>query len=99
MFMAFDLLQLDGKDLRQEPLRVRRERLERMLQGAPAVLLPVRRLSDHGLKAWQEVVEHGYEGLVAKDPTSPYVGGRTLKWLEVKQPRYPEGERGWGPKR
>jgi hypothetical protein len=57
------------------------------LTGAPAVLLPVRRLSDHGLKAWQEVVEHGYEGLMAKDPTSPYVGGRTLKWLKVKVPK------------
>jgi ATP-dependent DNA ligase len=28
--------------------------------------------------------------LVAKDPTSPYVGGRTLKWLKVKQPKYRE---------
>ena len=34
----------------------------------------------------QQVIEHGYEGLVAKDPQSPYVGGRTLKWLKVKQP-------------
>ena len=50
------------------------------------------------LKAWREVLERGYEGLVAKDPESPYVGGRTLKWLKVKQPRYREGERGWEPK-
>jgi len=57
----------------------------------------VRRLSDHGLKAWLEVLERGYEGLVAKDPASPYVGGRTLKWLKVKQPNYREGERGWEP--
>ncbi|HKA53404.1 MAG TPA: hypothetical protein VKJ47_07045, partial [Candidatus Binatia bacterium] len=63
--------------------------------GAPALLLPVRRLADDGLKAWLEVIEHGYEGLVAKDPESPYVGGRTLKWLKVKQPHYREGERGW----
>ena len=52
-----------------------------------------------GLKAWQQVLERGYEGLVAKDETSPYVGGRTLKWLKVKQPKYREGERGWEPKR
>ena len=43
------------------------------------------------------MVERGYEGLVAKDPQSPYVGGRTLKWLKVKQPHYREGERGWEP--
>ncbi len=41
----------------------------------------------------------GYEGLVAKDPASPYRGGRTLAWLKVKQPCYREGERGWEPKR
>jgi len=30
---------------------------------------------------------------------SPYVGGRTLKWLKVKQAHYHEGERGWEPNR
>lgn len=42
----------------------------------------------------------GYEGLVAKDPESPYVGGRALKWLKVKQLKYREAERGfYDPKR
>ena len=50
------------------------------------------------LKAWQQVLEHGHEGLVAKDPASPYVGGRTLKWrLKVKQLEYRVEERGWDP--
>ncbi len=39
-------------------------------------------------KAWQQVVEYGWEGLVAKDPASRYVGGRTLRWLKVKQRDY-----------
>ena len=30
---------------------------------------------------------------------APYVGGRTLKWLKVKQPHYRAGERGWQPNR
>jgi len=55
-------------------------------------VLPVRRLADDGLKAWQQVLERGYEGLVAKDSTSPYVGGRTLAWLKVKVPHYREGQ-------
>ncbi len=55
----------------------------------------MRRLADDGLKAWQQVIERGYEGLVAKDPASPYVGGRTLSWLRVKQRAYRVEERGW----
>ncbi len=41
------------------------------------------------------MLERGYEGLVAKDPESRYVGGRTLKWLKVKQRDYRVEERGW----
>jgi ATP-dependent DNA ligase len=56
--------------------------------------LPVRRLSANGLEAWQEALR-GYEGIVAKDPESPYVPGRTLKWLKVKQRDYRVKERGF----
>ncbi len=96
IFMAFDCLHAAGRDLRELALRARRERLEYVLEGQ--LILPVRRLADDGLTAWQEVLTRGYEGLVAKDPASPYVGGRTLSWLKVKQPHYREGERGWEPK-
>jgi ATP-dependent DNA ligase len=78
---------------------VKGDRVWMACDRAPAVLLSVRRLSDDGLKAWQQVVEHGYEGLLAKDPASPYIGGRSLKRLKVKQSHYREGERGWEPKR
>lgn len=61
-------------------------------------VLPARRQASNGLEAWAEVLARGYEGLVAKNPASPYVGGRTLKWLKVKQPKYREGERGWESK-
>ena len=68
-----------------------------MLAGQDA-LFPARRLADDGLKAWQQVIERGSEGLVAKDPASPYRGGRTLAWLKVQVPHYREGERGWESK-
>jgi ATP-dependent DNA ligase len=71
--------------------------VEAVLEGQDLVL-PVRRLPNDGLKAWEKVLERGYEGLVAKDPASSYVGGRTLKWLKVKQVRYREGEGGWETK-
>ena len=54
--------------------------------------------ADDGLAACQEVLARGYEDLVAK-PESPWVGGRTLKWLKLKQPPYREDERGWEPKK
>ena len=97
LFMVFDFLYARNKDLRRQPLYVRRNVIEDVLDEQDLVL-PVRRLSDDGLKAWEEVLTRGHEGLVAKDLASPYVGGRTLKWLKVKQPRYREGERGWGPR-
>lgn len=96
LFMAFDLLPLGDKDYRAEPLKVRRRALEKLVRGL-SLILPARRLSPNGFAAWAEVLHRGYEGMVAKDPESPYVGGRTLKWLKVKQPHYREGERGWEP--
>ena len=94
LFMAFDCVRIERKDLRPNPLYVRRNILEELLYKQDQVL-PVRRLADDGLKAWQQVLEGGWEGYVAKDPQSPYVGGRTLKWLKVKQRHYRVEERGW----
>lgn len=86
LYMAFDCLYAGGRDLRTLALRARRDWLEDVLHGRH-LLFPARRLAPNGLAAWAEVLERGYEGLVAKDPASPYVGGRTLSWLKVKQPR------------
>src|SRR5947209_3315925 len=73
-----------GRDLRHHPLRLRRAVLEEMIDGHQRVL-PARRLPAHGLQAWEEVQRRGYEGLVAKDESSAYLGGRTRSWLKVKQ--------------
>ena len=97
VYMVFDVLELDGKDWRPEPLWKRRRVLEELV-AHERMILPIRRLSSNGLKAWKQAVHKGYEGLVGKDPESPYLGGRTLKWLKVKQPHYRDGERGWEPK-
>jgi ATP-dependent DNA ligase len=58
----------------------------------------MRRFPRNGLKAWEEAVARGFEGVVATNPESHYVPGRTLAWLKVKQSRYRAGERGWEPK-
>jgi bifunctional non-homologous end joining protein LigD len=94
LYMVFDLLQLGDKDYRLEPLKVRRKALEKLVKGQK-LILPTRRLGPNGFAAWAEVLHRGYEGMVAKDPDSKYVGGRSLKWLKVKVPKYREAERGF----
>jgi ATP-dependent DNA ligase len=94
LFMVFDLLQLGEKDYRPEPLKVRRKALEKLVEGEK-LILPARRLSPNGFAAWTEVLHRGWEGYVGKDPESKYVGGRSLKWLKVKVPKYREEERGF----
>ncbi len=97
IYMVFDCLYARAKDLRERPLRIRRQVLEDEVDGH-RLILPARRLANDGLTAWAEVLARGYEGMVAKDPASPYRGGRTLAWLKVKQRNYREGERGWEPR-
>jgi bifunctional non-homologous end joining protein LigD len=94
VYIAFDILELNGRDLRPKPLKERRRVLER-LSNHHSMIFAARRLSNDGIKAWEEAVSRGYEGIVAKDPESPYVAGRTLKWLKVKQKEYRVQERGF----
>ena len=94
VYIAFDVLEVNGRDLRPRTLRERRRVLER-LSNHHSMIFPARRLSTDGFKAWEEAVSRGYEGIVAKDPESAYVSGRTLKWLKVKQQKYREQERGF----
>jgi bifunctional non-homologous end joining protein LigD len=95
IYMAFDCLYLEGKDLRALPLHERRAQLESVVEDDHTLIFPARRLAANGLEAWAQVVERGYEGLVAKDEASAYRGGRTLSWLKVRQRDYRVEERGW----
>jgi bifunctional non-homologous end joining protein LigD len=94
MYMVFDLLELEGDDLRPRPLRERRQALEQLVAGHQ-LIIPARRLPANGLEAWDEVLRCDYEGMVAKDPGSAYAPGRTLSWLKVKQRDYRQEARGF----
>jgi bifunctional non-homologous end joining protein LigD len=83
VFIAFDLLQDGARDLRARPLSYRRPALEDAIAGSRFVL-PALRLNPDGLAAWDQVKREGWEGLVAKDEASRYVGGVTRQWLKVK---------------
>jgi bifunctional non-homologous end joining protein LigD len=47
-------------------------------------LFPSHRLDENGLAAFRVAKTKGYEGMVAKDLTSPYIEGRSRKWLKCK---------------
>lgn len=83
VYALFDCLFVDGKDLRHQPLSVRRTALEAALTPGNLLILG-RRLADDGLQAYRVAQRRGFEGLVAKDLTSPYVEGRSKSWLKVK---------------
>src|SRR5262249_23728357 len=80
---VFDCLYCDGQDLRREPLSARRVVMERAL-GRSDVLLASRRLASDGLRAYREARRRGFEGVVAKDASSPYAERRSTSWLKVK---------------
>ena len=82
-YVVFDVLYANGKDLRNEPLSARREALEKLVQPSFNLFLSVR-LSQDGLKAFQIASKRGFEGIVAKNLSSKYVGSRSTAWLKVK---------------
>jgi bifunctional non-homologous end joining protein LigD len=83
VYAVFDCLFHDGEDLRRKPLSRRRAVMERSI-GSSKTLLPSHRLASNGLEAFRIAKRRGYEGLVAKDLSSPYVETRSSEWLKVK---------------
>ena len=84
LFFPFDLVYLDGFDLRRVPLAQRIELLARVLLPGP-LLQPVLTFEADGLAAFRAAVELGLEGVVAKRRNSSYLDGRRSKnWLKVK---------------
>jgi DNA ligase D-like protein (predicted ligase) len=83
VYAVFDCLYRNGRDLRNEPLSVRREAVEDAIGDADH-LFPSRRLVTNGLKAYEQAKKRGYEGIVGKDSSVPYIEGRSTKWLKVK---------------
>ncbi len=84
VFWLFDLLHLDGRDRRAEPLHRRKSDLRRLLGSAPAVL----RFSDHvtggGSAYATKACELGLEGIISKRADAPYVSGRSETWIKIK---------------
>jgi bifunctional non-homologous end joining protein LigD len=84
---AFDLLEIDGEDLRPYEWHVRRATLRSLLKKSK----PGMQLSEHLEGADGDAVFHhacamGLEGIVSKRRDKPYRSGRSPDWIKVKQP-------------
>lgn len=86
VYYVFDLLYLDGYDLKNVPLLRRKELLAELLKhGGKSGRL---RFSDHVIgdaeKFFQRACETGLEGIISKRKESPYRPGRARDWLKIK---------------
>jgi ATP-dependent DNA ligase len=97
---AFDLIELDGDDLRRDPLAVRKATLASLLRRAAAGL----RFNEHldhadGPLVFAHACNLGLEGIVSKRKDSGYRSGRSPHWIKSKNPAAPamrrEAEEDW----
>ena len=82
-FYVFDVLWLDGEDVRRLPLRTRKRLLRDALSWEDPLRFTQHRNAD-GEAFYKEACAKGWEGLIAKREDSPYGGGRSKDWLKFK---------------
>src|SRR5207302_1519190 len=101
---VFDLIELDGDDLRREPLQVRKATLMSLLSRVTSGL----RFNEHmdhedGPLVFAHACKLGLEGIVSKRKDSLYRSGRSPHWIKSKNPNAPavkrEAEEDWGKRR
>ena len=81
---AFDLMHLDGVDLRLEPLADRKARLAELVARAGLFSLIQVAHFDDGAALLAAAEVHGLEGVVSKKRNAPYRSGRRPEWVKVK---------------
>lgn len=85
VYVIFDCLGSQGRDLLRRPLEERRERLLELVPKRVGPIMPSRRLPRDGEKALAIAREKRWEGIIAKIASSPYESGiRSRAWVKVK---------------
>ena len=91
---AFDILALDGDDLRGLPLSMRKTNLARLLARPPdGIFIAPFEQGEIGPDLFRKACEFGLEGLVSKRKDRPYQAGRSKHWVKVKNRRHPAMQR------
>lgn len=83
-YIVFDLLALDGKDLRKEPLIKRKKLLSNLLKDAPKNIYYSAHIKDKGKEAFEGACKMGMEGIIGKREDSTYNGKRNGDWIKLK---------------
>jgi bifunctional non-homologous end joining protein LigD len=83
---AFDLIELNGDDLRRDPLQVRKATLASVLAKAGAGLRLNEHIEGDGPTVFAHACKMGLEGIVSKRKDSAYRSGRSPDWLKMKNP-------------
>jgi bifunctional non-homologous end joining protein LigD len=87
---AFDILAIDGDDLRRLPLSMRKTNLDRLLRGRPdGIFINPFEIGAIGPDLFRATCRMGLEGLVSKRRDRPYRAGRSKDWIKVKNRRHP----------
>jgi bifunctional non-homologous end joining protein LigD len=89
-FCAFDVLAIDGEDVRDLPLSMRKANLERLLRGRPdGIFINPFEIGAIGPELFRAACVMGLEGLVSKRSDRPYRGRRSPHWVKVKNRKHP----------
>ena len=94
-FIAFDLLFLNGKDLRTLPLLERKAILKKLLRRKRSRILYLDHVECDGRLLFEQIIAMDLEAIVCKRKNSPYKVSEkpSRHWIKVKNPKYSQSER------
>ena len=87
-FMAFDLLWLNGEELRLQPLIERKRRLKAIVSRIKSRVRYAAHIENRGTALFEAACRRDFEGIVAKWRDGTYQSGRSTSWMKVKNPTY-----------
>ena len=97
---AFDLIELDGDDLRRSSIKYRKRKLGKLLRAPHLGIVLNEHYEGDGNIIFKHACKLGCEGIVSKRLGSLYRSGRSPHWVKVKNPKAPavkrEAEEDWG---
>ena len=100
VLVAFDLIELSGKDLRRLPIETRNRMLSKLVRGPRSGIVCNEHYEGDGEIVFQHACKLSCEGIVSKRLGSPYRSGRSKLWVKIKNPKAPavkrEAEEDWG---
>jgi bifunctional non-homologous end joining protein LigD len=100
VLVAFDLIELEGEDLRRSSIEYRKRKLAKLVRGPRLGIALNEYYEGDGEIVFKHACKLGCEDIVSKRLGSPYRSGRSPHWVKVKNPKAPavtrEAEEDWG---